>query len=147
MDKEIIAFLIRAKKATYAGKGTETAPSRSGSHDYDYREDKLRYIDTYLGSKKFAGEEALWYGDECIWSMNYCGRVLTDEFEGDFLKEALLRVPENMPFRGPDKYINGNFEYICNVNGDFNWFSGTEAIYKDKKKIYECMFHGGAIAE
>ncbi len=28
MDKRIVDFLIRAKKATYAGKGAETASSR-----------------------------------------------------------------------------------------------------------------------
>lgn len=145
MDKGITVFLIKAKKATYAGKGAETNPSRPGSHDYEYRENMLRYIDTYLGGKQFAGEEALWNGEDCIWAMNYCGRVLSDEFEGDFLKEALLRVPADMPFRGPNNYISGSFEYICRVNGDYSWFNGTEAIYKDKTKIYECVFHGGTI--
>lgn len=38
MEKdEIIAFLIRAKKSTYAGKGAETASSRPESHDLEYR--------------------------------------------------------------------------------------------------------------
>ena len=59
MDKRIIDFLIRAKKATYAGKGAETASSRPESHDLIYREDDLMYYDTYLGGNKFAGEEAL----------------------------------------------------------------------------------------
>ncbi len=30
MDKSIVSFLIRAKQATYAGKGAETASSRTG---------------------------------------------------------------------------------------------------------------------
>ena len=38
MNREIIEFLIRAKKATYAGKGAETAPSRTGSHDLVYKD-------------------------------------------------------------------------------------------------------------
>ena len=52
MDKRIIEFLIRAKKATYAGKGAETASSRPESHDLVYREDDLMYLDTYLGGPK-----------------------------------------------------------------------------------------------
>lgn len=61
MDRnDIIQFLIKAKKATYAGKGAETTSSRPGSHDLVYSEGELMYYDTYLGGEKFAGEEALW---------------------------------------------------------------------------------------
>jgi hypothetical protein len=60
VDKRIIDFLITAKKVTYAGKGTETKSSRPKSHDLEYEKDGLKYIDTYLGERKFAGEEALW---------------------------------------------------------------------------------------
>ena len=63
MDKQIISFLIRAKQATYAGKGAETVSSRVKSHDLVYREEDYVYYDTYLGGDKFAGEEALWISD------------------------------------------------------------------------------------
>ena len=33
--------------------------------------------------------------------MNYYGRVIEENFNGDFLKEALLQVDEELPFRGP----------------------------------------------
>lgn len=59
MDSDLIDFLIRAKKATYAGEGKEAPSSRPHSHDFHYSEGTLRYIDTYLGSTQFAGEEAL----------------------------------------------------------------------------------------
>ena len=51
MDKRIVEFLIKAKKATYAGKGSETSSSRKKSHDLTYQEGNLMYYDTYLGSK------------------------------------------------------------------------------------------------
>lgn len=91
--KEVIEFLIRAKRATYAGKGSESLPSRPNSHDLEYEEGKLKYIDTYLGGEKFAGEEALWENNKPFWSMNYIGRIIADGFNGDFLKESLLNVP------------------------------------------------------
>lgn len=145
MNKEIIAFLIRAKQATYAGKGAETTPSRIGSHDLVYREGDLLYYDTYLGGERFAGEEALWISDTPYWSMNYAGRVTGHPFSGDFLKEALLHVPEEMPYRGPEKYENGNYRYDCSVEGSFDWFQGKEIIRYREKAIYECFFHGGLI--
>ena len=145
MDAEIIAFLIRAKRATYAGKGAETAPTRPGSHDLAYREEDLLYYDTYLGGERFAGEEALWVSDVPCWSMNYAGRVTGSPFSGDFLKEALLRVPESMPFRGPERYEDGDYAYACAAEGDFEWFQGRETIRYRGEVVYECFFHGGLI--
>ena len=145
MDKFIIDFLIRAKKATYAGKGAEVDSSRPNSHDLLYEEGSLKYIDSYLGSRKFAGEEAIWKDDIPFWSMNYIGRVLGVDFSGDFLKEALTLVPEETPFRGPMLHKNGDYSYICKVDGDFHWFSGFEEIYYKYTKVYECIFHGGDV--
>lgn len=145
MDKDIILFLIKAKKATYAGKGAETISSRPKSHDLVYSEGDLTYYDTYLGGDKFVGEEALWVGGEPIWSMNYAGRVTGESFSGDFLKEALLNVPYEKPFRGPEYYENGGYEYKCGVNGGFEWFQGYETISRGGLIIYECYFHGGKI--
>ena len=120
MDSNLIDFLIKAKRATYAGKGAETISSRMKSHDLIYRENDLMYYDTYLGGERFAGEEALWISDNPYWSMNYIGRVTGDNFSGDFLKEALLLVPFDMPFRGPQNYSNGDYLYQCSVTGAFD---------------------------
>ena len=142
---EIIQFLIRAKCATYAGKGAETASSRPSSHDLEYREGDLMYLDTFLGGERFAGEEALWIGDVPYWSMNYVGRVTGTPFSGDFLKEALLRVPFEKPFRGPQEYSDGDYTYKCEVSGDFEWFQGYETIEYRGAVIYDCYFHGSTI--
>ena len=145
MNRDLISFLIRAKRATYAGKGAESAPSRPQSHDLRYAEGDLLYIDTYLGGNRFAGEEALWIAGKPFWSMNYAGRVLGENFSGDFLKAALLHVPEDMPFRGPALYTEGEYAYRCQVDGSFGWFQGKETIEFREQLIYECIFHGGLI--
>lgn len=59
-DKQIVEFLIRAKRATYAGKGAETTSTRPYSHDLIYSENQYMYYDTYLGGDRFVGEEGLW---------------------------------------------------------------------------------------
>ena len=145
MDKETVDFLIRAKRATYAGKGAETASSRPGSHDLVYREGELMYYDTYLGGDLFAGEEALWRNEAPFWSMNYAGRVTGEDFSGDFLKEALLNVPCDKPYRGPAEYSAGDYSYSCEAVGSFEWFQGREVIRFKCAEIYECYFHGGLI--
>lgn len=144
---EIIHFLCRAKRETYAANAPQSSPSRKHSHDLILEEGDFFYMDTYLGGEKFAGEEALWIRDIPYWSMNYCGRVLGDNFSGDFLKEALGEVPADKPFRGPMLYQSGSYTYHCTVEGDFEWFQGVEEIFYEGEKIYECVYHGGLIHE
>lgn len=145
MENEIIDFLLKAKKATYAGKGAQTASSRLGSVDYMYREGSFLYYDSFLGGERFVGEEALWIDDKPYWGMNYAGRVLDESFSGDFLKEALSNVPKEKPFRGPEYYASEDYSYRCGVSGTTEWFQGFETISFRDKPIYECRFHGGLI--
>ena len=145
METRLIPFLIRAKQATYAGKGAETAPSRPNSHDLVYGDGDLLYYDTYLGTEKFAGEEAIWAAGRPCWSMNYAGRITGAPFSFDFLREALSRVPPDAPYRGPAHYADGEYAYRCQVTGHFGWFRGKETIFFNGKEIYECCFHGGWI--
>nr|WP_230869157.1 DUF5680 domain-containing protein [Iocasia fonsfrigidae] len=100
-----------------------------------------------MGGEKFAGEEALWSNDVPFWSMNYIGRIIGDSFSGDFLKECLLLVPKEYPYRGPLVYQNGDYKYHCVINGEFEWFNGYEEIFCNDIKVYECVFHGGCICE
>lgn len=145
-DSDAIAFLCRAKRSTYAGYGSEVAPTRPGSHDLTYREGEYLYHDTYLGGERFGGEEALWLNGEPIWAMNYCGRTLHRGFSGDFLKEALSLVAEDSPFRGPAIHRKGDLSYHCMVSGGYGWFRGTEEIFRGSVKTYECVFHGGTVS-
>lgn len=142
----IVAFLRKAKTMTYAAHGPEEAvSSRPCSHDLKYEDGDYLYIDTYLGGEKFAGGEAVWVRGTPVWAMNFVGRVLSELFSGDFHKEALLRVPESHPFRGPLVYSSGDYRYHCTVNGDFEWFQGYEEIFCETEKVYECHFHGGCV--
>lgn len=143
--KKFVAFLLRAKQKTYAGKGAETQSSRPASHDLQYREGSYLYYDTYLGGERFSGEEAVWEDDRPLFSMNYVGRVLDKAFSGDFLKAALSNVPEEMPYRGPECFHDGEYVCRCSVSGNLDWFQGYEEIFFGSIRVYECFFHGGAV--
>ena len=145
-ENAVAEFLFIAKKKTYAAHGKEEAvSSRIKSHDIKYEEGHYKYMDSYIGSSEFAGEEAVWYKNEPIWSMNYIGRVLTEPFSGEFLKEALMNVQKSKPYRGPMIYSNRDYHYHCTVNGELNWFQGYDEVFYEDKKVYECYFHGGRI--
>ncbi len=88
-EKALRRFLMRAKQRTYASGQNTAPPSRPQSHDFRYSEQDYLYIDTYLGSRNFTGEEAVWISDTPVWALNYYGISLDDTFYSAFLKEAL----------------------------------------------------------
>ena len=145
INKIIESFLV-AKKNTYAAANNKVDSCRMNSHDYRYQnKNGFTYLDSYLGGEYFVGEEVVWLHDIPVWSMNYVGRVIGENFSGDFLKEVLMQVPANLPFRGPEIYTKGNYHYHCKVDSEFVWFQGYEVIFYMDEKIYECYFHGGTI--
>lgn len=142
---ELNHFIIKAKRETYAGKKGKIPSCRKGSQDYFYKEGKYSYLDSFVGSSKFSGEEVVYEDENVIWSMNYYGRVIGDHFDGDFLKEALLRVSTKYPFRGPASYGKGDYHYYNDIHGDMDCFDGKESIFYQDIKIYECFYHGGKV--
>ncbi len=140
---QLIQFRLEANVNTYAAFMNEVQSTRLDSHDFRYQNGDYVYHDTYVGGEQFAGEEAVWKGGKSVYAMNYLGRVLSKEFSGNFLKDALRHADKKMPYRGPEHYEDGEYIYKCSVNGNFEWFQGYEEIFWRDKKVYECYFHGG----
>lgn len=143
--EQLIHFICEAKRYTYSGKENKVTGSRPNAHDYVYEKDELKYIDTCLGHDQMVGEEAVWYENQPVWGMNYTGRVVDEGFDSAFLMEALRRVREDLPYRGPRFLELGEYTYKCRIEGDFEWFVGCEKILYNGKKVYEAMFQGGNI--
>lgn len=146
-------FLIEAKKQTYANENVEKQESsRNGSHDHEYSSNNMIYHDTYFGGTNFIGEEVVYLDNKIYWAMNYYGitldETLGEEAIDSALRPALMLVGEDnnvIPIRGPKEFINGEYKYTFEVEGDLDYFSGTEIIYKNDKKIYELKCNGGLI--
>lgn len=144
-QEQLIHFLCEAKREAYSGKENKVTGSRPSTQDYIYEKDDLKYIDTCLGDEQILGEEALWVENQPVWGMNYTGRVVAEGFDSVFLMEALRRVKEELPYRGPRILELGEYSYRCRVEGEFEWFVGCEKILYKGKKVYEAMFQGGLI--
>jgi hypothetical protein len=147
---DFVTFLIKAKRETYASGRAPDRSSRPHSHDLHYDEGEYTYIDTYLGGFHFIGEEAVWHQGKPIWGMNYYGKMLVETIPagfGEFLKAALMRVPRENPYRGPEEYSEGDFTFRCRVSGSLERFTGEEEISLNGKPIYWLAFHGGEIRD
>ena len=142
---ELLSFLVKAKKNTYASKKGKINSSRLASHDYFFQEGKYKYHDSFVGSSKFSGEEIVYEDDLPVYSMNYYGRVIDEHFQGEFLKEVLFNVPLEYPLRGPECYTKGDFHYYNLIEGTMECYHGKEEIFYQSQKVYECYYHGGKI--
>lgn len=145
------AFLREANLITYANENVKKAsPLRPGSSDYHFEKGDLTYHDTYFGATKFLGEEIVYKNGKPAWGMNYYGFTLDNEIsEGLFdaiLRPALISGSgDNIPVRGPKEFINGEWKYTFNADGDLANFTGIEEISKNGKVVYRLYCHGGFI--
>ena len=149
--KELSDFLKEANKSTYANKdASKVGSSRLESEDYHFEKGNLTYHDTYFGATKFIGEEVVYKSGKPVWGMNYYGFTVSNEIsEGLFdaiLRPALMSGSgDNIPVRGPKEFINGEWKYTFNTDGDLANFTGIEEISKNGKVVCRLHCHGGFI--
>jgi hypothetical protein len=75
--------------------------------------------------KFFVGQETVQAGQHVIWSMSYAGGVSSDVTDREdvlmiyaFLRQALLAIRDDRPFRGPPQLENDSFRYVNTSSGD-----------------------------
>jgi hypothetical protein len=147
---DLAEFLVKAKKATYAsdGEGNETQLP-DGTRELIYEENGYKYRDRYFGFNPFGGEEVVWYGGEVVWIMNYYGKTTTKDVPPkniyEFLKKAMSQVTLDKPYRGPDTFNDGDFQYMDKSRGDTNEFHGKEMIHYRGHEVYWLKYHGGLV--
>ena len=148
-------FLVDAKRKTYAGlddDATVSAPLLPGSKQLEYRAGDLSYRDIYFGMKFFVGQETVQAGPGVIWSMSYAGGVAPDVVDRNefiaiyaFLRQALLAIRDDRPFRGPPQFENEGFRYVNTSSGDVAEFHGEEQIHRGGIKVYGLRYSGGLL--
>jgi hypothetical protein len=81
--------------------------------------------------------------------MNYFGEVLHNGSNAkkiySFVREAMLLISPEYPFRGPSKLEKENYRYENRQYGSLDRFRGIESIYENNEKVYELFYHGGRI--
>jgi hypothetical protein len=163
---ELARFLVDAKKHCYAGNGEELILP-DGSKQLTFQKGNFHYTDNYSGWYQAPGSEIVrWQKEDGrrIWQMSYSGGML-EGFHGNvqltkqtfgFLKECLLSVTPDNPFRGKraeiirKKIEDNTFSYQCDVEtnyGNIKNFHGTEMIWTTKQDniIFSQRFIGGLI--
>jgi len=149
-----VDFLLRAKRATYAGQGDEATvtPLVPGSRQLEYKNGHYRYRDIYLGMAYFVGQEVVSHQRHAVWSMSYDGGVTpASRHRVDlrtiyaFLRLALQHGHPAGPYRGPATFSRESLTYMNSSNGSLDAFWGHEEIVSDGARVYECRYAGGVL--
>jgi hypothetical protein len=155
LSARLSEFLVDAKRRTYAGlddDATVLAPLLPGSKQLEYRAGDLSYRDIYFGMRFFVGQETVQAGTDVIWSMSYAGGVAATVVDRNeflaiyaFLRQALLAIRDDRPFRGPPQFENEGFRYVNTSSGEVAGFHGEEQVHRAGTKIYGLRYGGGLL--
>jgi hypothetical protein len=156
MDHDALAaFLIEAKRRTYAGlddDATIATPLLTGSKQLEHRADPYAYRDIYFGMGFFVGQETVSKDDRVIWSMCYSGGAGPEVTNRDtllslykFLRQALLACDVSAPYRGPVTFARDEMTYRNDVDGTLARFHGVEQISQHGAVLYELRYSGGLL--
>lgn len=151
---DLAAFLVEAKRRTYAGlddDATVATPLLSGSKQLERYAAPYAYRDIYFGMRFFVGQETVSRDERVIWSMSYSGGVRSEIADRDnflatyrFLRQALLAVSVEEPYRGPRLFEQAGMVYRNEVEGALDRFHGIETIARqDGAQLYELRYGGG----
>ncbi|MFH1978669.1 MAG: DUF5680 domain-containing protein [Candidatus Aenigmatarchaeota archaeon] len=151
---ELNQFIGKAGKSTYAGSGPESKPQRPGFRELEYKEGPWIYRDSYTGFIRSWGEEVVWRDGKPFWTQIYGGGMEPDYEDPkladqtfDFLKKALSVGEKEKKFqpRGPKKFSDDEYDYVCEWQGDIRNFKGSEKILYKGKLIFTHVFFGGIV--
>jgi hypothetical protein len=151
----LAAFLIEAKRRTYAGlddDATIATPLLTGSKQLEHRAGPYAYRDIYFGMGFFVGQETVSKDDRVIWSMCYSGGARPEVTDRDallslykFLRQALLACDVSTPYRGPATFAGDKMTYRNDVDGTIASFHGVEQISQHGAVLYELRYSGGLL--
>ncbi|MCP3388747.1 DUF5680 domain-containing protein [Bradyrhizobium sp. CCGB12] len=153
---DLAAFLVEAKRRTYAGLDDDASvatPLLAGSKQLEHHAAPYTYRDIYFGMGFFVGQETISRDDRAIWSMSYSGGARAEITDRDtfleiykFLREALLGVSVDEPYRGPRLFEQAGMIYRNEVEGALDRFHGIEMIARhDGTPLYELRYSGGLL--
>lgn len=148
-DQEAVrGFLMKAKGHSYAS-GQAAQVLADGCHEFTFQDGEFLYRDRYFGENPFVGEEMVWQNGQVIWAMNFYGGVTSEAAPAGevytFLQKAMRELRPERPFRGPEAFADGVYEYRDESQGALDAFVGAERIFHQGQEVYRLHYHGGRV--
>lgn len=147
--KELRQFLVDSNKAGYAGGDEKKwVKEPDGSTTIPFEKGSWRSHDNFFGGEPYGGRTVVFNEGQAVWMMVYYGRV-AEGVEANsvynVLRGALMGMPEDHPYRGPEEFKQNDLTYQNKWSGELDKFSGEEVIIQGEKVIYKAHYLGGEV--
>lgn len=147
--EELRQFIIEANKAGYAGgEQKQWIKEKDGSTTIVFEKGDWSSHDNFFGGEPYGGRTVVSFKEKPVWIMVYYGFVeerAATEAVYKLLRGALMKMPENFPFRGPKEYKEGEYIYLNFWEGELKRFYGEEKIEKGGNLAYKANYMGGLV--
>jgi len=147
--EELKQFIIQTNKAGYAGgEEKKWIKESDGSTTIPFEKGEWRSHDNFFGGEPYGGRTVVFHNGKPVWIMVYYGWISGDTSVDPIyaiLRNALMKMPEEHPYRGPKEYKENEYTYTNSWQGELEQFSGEEKITQGKKLIYKASYLGGLV--
>ncbi len=136
---ELAKFLVENNNHGWAASEGEEEPIFPGWKRHVYRSENGLWVadDNYTGHFRAPGFTVINFKGRPGYMLQYGGPGQLAGYEGiapdtfRFLRKALAHSTSEMPFRGPERFEDGEFKYFFNKRaGDIRAFIAEEDVYK-----------------
>jgi hypothetical protein len=153
---EMSSFIVEGNKRMLTGNGNSCAvlSSDPGVNRAEYRSlnGLWRLTNESAGYFSAPGVSRVFYKDIPVWGLSYAGEGVTEDSYDlanpsiEFLKQALLEVTPQMPFRGPHFFSTPDKKWIYRFErrGDIGLASWNEdVVFNDRNNIRKTFTQSG----
>lgn len=146
---DLSQFLFDSNQAGYAtGEEKQWIKETDGSTTIPFSKGSFSSHDNFFGGEPYGGRLVVSLEGHPVWIMVYYGRVEpTADTDAVYkiLRQALMHMPSNAPFRGPSDLSLGSLQYINQWTGNVEKYQGTESIYEKDVLLYTANYMGGLV--
>ncbi len=140
-------FLLASNNAGYSGgQEKKWVKESDGSTTIRFASGDFKSHDNFFGGEPYGGRLVVSYKNKPVWIMVYYGWV-TEGIDPnpvyEILREALKQMPHDYPYRGPRKYIKGDWAYKNTWHGELDRYDGEETIKQGDMLMYKAHYRGG----
>ena len=104
--------------------------------------------DNFFGGEPYGGRIVVLNYGKVEWMMVYYGWVeegVNPDIVYGILREALMQMPEEHHYRGPEEFKKGNLTYRNKWEGEVDRYLGEEVILQEEKTVYKANYLGGLV--
>ena len=104
--------------------------------------------DNFFGGEPYGGRIVVLNYGKVEWMMVYYGWVeegVNPDIVYGILREALMQMPEEHPYRGPEEFKKGNLTYRNKWEGEVDRYLGEEVILQEEKTVYKANYLGALV--